>query len=152
MEIKTTRFGRVSVAGDQVITMKRGLIGFADRLRYVILTPNPDSALVWLQSLDDPGLAFVITSPRLFTPDYKINLGEGVLEALEAESSAELDVYVLVTIPAGRPEKMTGNLIGPLVVNPGRKLAEQLIVEDSRYSHKQPLHAFGPSTEGGAKK
>jgi flagellar assembly factor FliW len=139
MDIETSRFGRISFDEDQIIRMKRGLIGFVDRTRYVIVKPSPASALVWYQSVDDPHLAFVITSPRLFAPDYKLHFGEGVLEALEAEHQRELTVFVLVTIPAGHPEQMTANLIGPLVVNFKKGLAEQLVVEETKYSHKQPL-------------
>ncbi len=139
MELKTTRFGEISFAEERIITMRKGLIGFADRRRYVTLSPAPNSTLLWYQSVDDPALAFVITTPKLFVPEYDIAFNRFVLDALKASDPKELDVYVLVTIPAGRPQEMTGNLIGPLVVNPQARLAEQIITEDGRYSHKQPL-------------
>lgn len=139
IELETTRFGTISFEEEQVITMKRGLIGFADKHRFITLSPNPGSTLLWYQSVDDPALAFVITTPGLFAAKYSIKFGEAVLEALEAEGAEDLDVYVLVTIPPGRPKEMTGNLLGPLVVNPKARLAEQLIMDENRYSHKQPL-------------
>lgn len=139
MKIETTRFGQIEIEPEQVITLKRGLIGFADILRYVIIFPSPDSALVWLQAVDDPNLAFVITTPNLFVEEYQIKYGRGVLEALSADDPSQLQIYVLVTIPQGRPEEMTGNLMGPLVVNPLNGVGEQLIVEDPKYTHKHPL-------------
>jgi len=148
MDIQTTRFGRISLDEDRIIHMKRGLIGFADKQRYAVISPRPSSALHWYQSIDDPALAFVITSPRLFVPQYRIHFGEGVLEALGTSNPDELDIYVLVTIPPGRPEEMTANLIGPLVVNSRARLAEQLIVDDSSYSHKHPLHFKGGIKKG----
>ncbi len=139
IELKTTRFGIISFEEERVITMKRGLIGFADKHRFITLSPTPNSTLLWYQSVEDPALAFVITTPGLFVPDYNIKFGNSVLEALEASGPGELDVYVLVTIPPGKPREMTGNLLGPLVVNPRARLAEQLIMDETKYSHKQPL-------------
>ncbi len=144
MELTTTRFGKITFDQNRVISMKRGLIGFADRRRFVILSPAPGSTLLWYQSVDDPGLAFVITSPKLFVPDYEFPFNRFVLESLEAEDSREVEVYVLVTIPAGRPKEMTGNMLGPLVINPTARLAEQMIVDDTKYSHKQPLCLQSP--------
>ncbi len=143
MELETTRFGKITFTQERIISMKRGLIGFADRRRFVTLSAAPNSTLLWYQSVDDPALAFVIASPGLFVPDYDISFSRNVLEALEAEDPKELDVYVLVTIPRGRPQEMTGNLLGPLVVNPGARLAEQLIMDENKYSHTQPLLVLG---------
>ena len=139
IELTTTRFGKISFEEERVITMKRGLIGFADRRRFITLSPTPNSTLLWYQSVDDPALAFVITTPGLFVADYRIKFGDSVLEALEAKGPEDLDVYVLVTIPPGKPREMTGNLLGPLVVNPDSRLAEQLIMDETKFSHKQPL-------------
>ena len=141
MNINTTRFGNIEVSEDQIISMTRGLIGFPEHHDFVIVHAQQGSILYWYQSVDDSELAFVITSPLAFKPDYKINFGKGVLEALQAEKATDLDVYVLVTIPPGHPEKMTANLMGPLVINQKARLAEQLIIEDERYSHKHPLVA-----------
>ena len=135
----TSRFGAIEVGEDRIINMRRGLIGFPDARRFAILRPNPNSALFWFQCLDDPELAFVITDPRLFVPDFVISFGPGVLRALEASDPSRLEIYALVTIPPGQPAEMTANLIGPIVLNPASRLAEQLVVEDSPFSHKHPL-------------
>jgi len=138
-QIRTSRFGVVTLDEMEIIQIKRGLIGFPQHTRFVVINPGPDSALFWLQSVDDPELAFVIASPYLFEPEYRLNFGPGVLSEIEAEDLKDLVVYVLVTIPRGRPEAMTANLIGPLPINPKANLAEQLVVEESPYSHKHPI-------------
>ncbi len=139
MRLETSRFGVIELDESQIIRMKRGLIGFRDKREWVIIRPKPGSAMFWLQSVDSPELAFVMTSPYLFVPDYRISPGKDVLAALEAESESELEIYVLVTIPPGKPEEMTANLIGPVVINSRTRLAEQLVVEDSPYTHKHRL-------------
>jgi len=66
MIVRTTRFGDVDIAEDRVITFPKGLLGFADNKRYCLFEPNEDACFYWLQSLDDPTLAFVVTDPALF--------------------------------------------------------------------------------------
>lgn len=139
MNLETSRFGALEVDEGQVFNLRRGLIGFPQARRFVVIRPKPSSALVWFQSVDRPDLAFVMANPFLFTEDYRLEPGQGVLKALEAESEADLEVYVLVTIPAGRPSEMTANLIGPIVLNPKTQKGEQLVVENSPYLVKQPL-------------
>mgnify|MGYP000544637796 CR=1 FL=1 len=51
----------------------------------------------------------------------------------------ELEIYVVVNIPRGAPEKMTANFMGPLLINPRCRQAAQVVLYDSGYSHKTRL-------------
>lgn len=121
--------------------MPFGMLGFPNEKRYVILQHREDSPLFWYQSVDDPGLAFVITSPFLFVPDYAVRLEDTIEEMSWSEENGEcmLELYVVVSIPRGSPDKMTANLIGPIVVNNRTREAVQMVIADSPYSHKFPL-------------
>jgi flagellar assembly factor FliW len=63
-----------------------------------------------------------------------------------------LELYVVVNIPEGIPEKMTANFIGPILFNQKERQAVQMVIPNSPYSHKYPLieknrrksHATGP--------
>jgi flagellar assembly factor FliW len=138
MKIETTRFGTVEVAEDKIITMPNGLLGFQDKRSFCLFQHKEDSPFFWYQSTDDPSLAFVITSPFLFKPDYQVDAGSAI-DALRWEGDNPLDCYVLVSIPKGMPEKMTANLIGPIIVNTERREAVQIVLVDDTYSHKYPL-------------
>lgn len=141
MKIETTRFGNVEVSEDRIITMPRGLPGFEERKTFCLFQHKEDSPFFWYQSIDDPALAFVITSPFLFKPDYKVDAGPAI-DAMGWEgdpSKLLLDCYVLVTIPRGMPEKMTANLVGPIIVNTETREAVQVLLLDDSYSHKYPL-------------
>ncbi len=86
-------------------------------------------------------LAFVITNPYLFMPEYKINM-ESVLPDSSWKNDHDddcLEIYVVVNIPSGTPEKMTANFIGPVLINNRKRQAVQVIISDSPYSHKSPL-------------
>ena len=140
MKIETTRFGRVDVPEEKVITMPHGLLGFPDKRRFCIFQQRQGSPFVWYQSLEDPALAFVMTDPWLFKPDYQVDL-EVVIQAMgwDDDDQAPLEFYVIVTIPRGAPDKMTANLMGPVVLNPNTREAVQIVLSDEAYSLKYPL-------------
>jgi hypothetical protein len=52
-----------------------------------------------------------------------------------------LELYVVVTIPRGSPDRMSANLIGPIVVNNRSREAVQMVIADIPYIHKFPLIA-----------
>ncbi len=138
MKIETTRFGTLEIPEENIITMPHGMLGFRDERRFCILPHKKDSPFYWYQSLDKPALAFVITNPWLFKPDYRVDVvppGKTMGWDTEGEDVA-LECYVVVSIPKGEPEKMTANLIGPLLVNPQNSEAVQIVLSDDSYSHK----------------
>jgi flagellar assembly factor FliW len=139
LKIQTTRFGEVEVEDQSIILVQGGIIGFARYERYMIIEHKSESPFFWLQAVDSPDLAFVIVDPCLFMPDFNLTLSEPILADLKAQKSQEVAVHVLVTIPHGRPQEMTANLLGPLVINTQAKLARQIIVDDERYSHRHPI-------------
>jgi flagellar assembly factor FliW len=55
---------------------------------------------------------------------------------LAVECPEDLKVLVILTIPPGKPQEMTANLMGPVVINLKTRQGRQLIVEESQYSHK----------------
>lgn len=141
MKIKTTRFGTIRIKEEKIINMPFGMLGFPDKKRYLILQHQEKSPFFWYQSVDDPGLAFVITSPFLFMPDYKISL-ETVLKEMSWNgdgNNKHLELYIVVNVPKGMPHKMTGNFIGPILVNTNLHQAVQVVLTDSPYTHRFPL-------------
>ena len=142
MEIKTTRFGTITLGEEKIFDMPFGMLGFPDKQRFVILQHKENSPFFWYQSVDDPSLAFVITSPFLFMPDYEVDIKDVLMEMSwngNSENNA-LELYVVVNIPQGSPEKMTANLIGPILVNNKTHQAVQMVISNSPYTHKFPLN------------
>ena len=64
MNVMTLRFGEIEIDESRIIEMPVGIIGFEDR-RFVIISPDRYGQFFWLQSLDNPDLAFVVTDPAL---------------------------------------------------------------------------------------
>jgi flagellar assembly factor FliW len=141
IKIKTKRFGEMEFSEESVVRVLGGLLGLGGLENYVIIRYQDDSPFYWLQCVDDPDLALVMVNPLAFKPDYAPAIPQGVSEELKAGEPGELSLFVIVTIPAGDPRGLTANLLGPVVVNPGRRLARQLVLDDRLYSHRHPVLA-----------
>jgi flagellar assembly factor FliW len=143
LKIDTTRFGPLTIGEEKIITMPFGMLGFPEEKRYVILHHREDSPFFWYQSVDDPALAFVITSPFLFKPDYSVRLEDTVeqMSWIQDKEGDALELYVVVNIPKSSPDKMTANLIGPILINNRTRQAIQMVITDSPYSHRFSLVA-----------
>ncbi len=132
----TGHFGSIRLEEDQIITLRPGLLGFPDLHRYILIQHAQESPFLWLQSLDDPALAFVVLDPCLLVPDYQPAPWNLVLKQVQAESLQDLKILVILTIPPGRPRDMTANLMGPIVINLKTRQGKQLVLERSPYSHQ----------------
>ena len=140
MKVNTTRFGTLTLEEDKIIDMPTGMLGFPDKKKFAILTHRDDSPFFWYQSVDDPDLAFVVTSPSLFHPDYDVDLADA-MEAMSWDPTKKesIVIYVVVNIPRGCPEKMTANYMGPILINQEKCQAVQTVIANSPYSHQVPL-------------
>ena len=65
MNVHTTRFGTVDLDEKRIITFPAGLLGFSSFKSFALLQPDDEGVFFWLQSLDSPELAFVVTDPTL---------------------------------------------------------------------------------------
>lgn len=149
MEVRTTRFGVIDVAEDRVITFPKGLLGFADFKRYCLLEPSEEACFFWLQSLDEPSLAFVVTDPVLFVPEYALPIRQEQLDELAIRKLEDAQVFVVVNKVDGW---LTGNLQGPLVINTMTRSGEQLVTADKRWTtrHRLVQSAQAATAERGA--
>jgi len=140
MIVNTSRFGPVEVDDERVITFTKGLLGFPQHRRFVLIQPNDDGYFFWLQSADAPELAFVVTDPSLFVADYIVPLRQDQMAEMGLNTLEEAQVLVIVN---KRGTQLTGNLQGPLVIHTERRTAEQLVLADRRFHTRVPLLDLG---------
>lgn len=136
MEVRTTRFGVIEIAEDRVIEFPSGLLGFPRCTRYCLLEPGEDACFFWLQSLDEPSLAFVVTDPSMFVEGYVVPIRPEQMEQLGLEKLEDAQVFCVVNKVSGQ---LTGNLQGPLVINTASRVGEQLILAEKRWTTRHPL-------------
>ena len=67
--------------------MVRSLFGFDDRVRFIVVSLKRQEPFKWLQSLEDPDLAFLIIDPLYFKPDYVVEVNPDDLVVLKAKDS-----------------------------------------------------------------
>lgn len=137
-KIKTTRFGELDVSEDLTIRMTKPILGFENLLAYVLVDTGDFEPFKWFQAVDNADVAFVLVNPHLFFPDYVIEVNPREIDELELDSIEDLITYVIVSIPKNFVN-MTVNLQGPVLINPVKRLAKQLVLVDSDYSIRQPL-------------
>lgn len=142
MEVRTTRFGVIDIAEDRVITFGSGMLGFPDHHRYCLLQPGEDACFFWLQCLDDPELAFVVTDPTLFLPEFSVPIRAEQMTSLGLKSLEDAQVFVIVNKVG---EELTGNLQGPLVINTVDRIGEQMVLAEKRWTTRHPLIKVGAS-------
>ncbi|MGB8657268.1 MAG: flagellar assembly protein FliW [Candidatus Zixiibacteriota bacterium] len=138
MKYLTTRFGEIDLKESEVIDFPKGVLGFSQLTRYAILEQKESAPFKWLQSLEDPNVAFVIIDPVQFFPNFKLEIHEKEIEELNYASYSDLVTYAIVTVPQD-PSLASADLLGPLVVNPKRRLAKQAVMSNSPYTTKHYL-------------
>ncbi|HWP30864.1 MAG TPA: flagellar assembly protein FliW [Fimbriimonadales bacterium] len=145
MKIPTTRFGEIKVEEKQIIDIPGGLVGFPQCERFVLLEHLKESPYRWLQSVDEPSVAFLVINPSSIVKDYAIRLNPEVAESLYLSEETLKMVLAIVSVPLGKSKEATVNLVAPIVVNSEKRLGKQLILEDTDWSIHHRI--YGTSEE-----
>jgi flagellar assembly factor FliW len=138
MKYVTTRFGEIDFKETEVIDFPKGVLGFSQLTRYVILERKEFTPFKWLQSLEDPNVTFVILDPLKLFPNFKLEINEKELEELNYTNSRDLVTYVIITVPPDA-SLASADLLGPLVINSKKRLAKQAVMPNSPYTTKHYL-------------
>lgn len=142
MTIATRDFGNIDISEDGILTFTLPILGFEEQKQFVILYDDEmGDALGWLQSVDDRDVCFIIIDPRTVFDTYKPNVSSSILNKLGLDKQEDAVLRNLVVFPTQTGEA-TVNLKSPLVINPAKKLAAQVILEQD-YSVRTPLNNVG---------
>lgn len=139
MKLLTVKFGEIEVDESRIFNFVLPLIGFDMLQKFVILEPNPDGLFKWLQSIEDPTLAFPIISVSSLNIDYTIDLQDSVVEALKIKNVESLLVMNITSIPQDDPKSTTINLLAPLIFNVDEQIAGQVVLSGSGYDITYPM-------------
>ncbi|MCT4595416.1 MAG: flagellar assembly protein FliW [Anaeromicrobium sp.] len=117
MFIETKHFGKIEVIEENIINFEEGLFGFEELKKYLYISnEDKENPFNWIQSIENPDLAFVITDPFIFNKEYDFYLDEAILEKLKISKKEQVGVYSIVVIPENI-KNMTMNLKAPIIVN-----------------------------------
>lgn len=139
MKINTKNFGKLDVNERNILTFEDGLMGMEDVKRFTFIN-NTDTEgpvpFMWLQGVDDPDIAFVLTIPYLLRDEYEVEIPDEIVESLMIQDAHDVAVYTTVTV-ARAFSSATMNLQSPLIINTDNNKAAQVIMHDSGYSCKE---------------
>ena len=138
-KVNTIRFGEVEVAEDKVVHFVDGIPAFEDEHEFVIVPYDEESPYVFLQSLTTPDLAFLMTVPFVFFPDYEFELDDDNQEKLKLYKQEDMLIYTLITVNGGKVQDMTANLMAPIIMNTANMQARQIVLDRSSYNTKHRL-------------
>jgi flagellar assembly factor FliW len=136
MDIETTRFGRMEVNDERIIVLPKGMLGFPEHTRFALIQTGDENYFFWLQSVDEPSLAFVVTDPTIFFKDYTFSLKDEMLQELGMTDMSFAQVFVICNKVG---DWLTGNLQGPLVINAQNRIGTQTVLNDKKWTTRQPL-------------
>ena len=79
MKADSRIFGKIEIEDDKIITLEKGMIGFPDLNHFALIYDEEKekkyNSIMWLQSMDDPDIAFPVMMPHIVKEDYNPNGG-----------------------------------------------------------------------------
>ena len=139
MKLNTIRFGEIDIEENRIFNFVLPIIGFDTMKKFIILEPNKDALFKWLQSVDDPALAFPVISVASLEFDYTIDLPDSTVEALGIKNVESVLVMNITSIPQDNPKGTTINLLAPLIFNLDNNIAGQIVLSGSGYDISYPM-------------
>ncbi len=139
LKVSTSRFGEIEVDEEKIVHFKNGIPAFEDEHEFIVLPYDEESPYYFMQSVKSPDLAFLLTIPFLFFPDYSFEIDDATIQELDVKNYDKLLYYSMITIPNGSIRYMTANLLAPVVINTENMQAKQVVLDKSNYTTKHRL-------------
>ena len=138
-KVYTSRFGEIEVDENKIVHFQSGIPAFENEHEFIVLPYDEESPYYFMQSINSPDLAFLLTIPFLFFPDYTFEIDDETIKELDVKNYDKLLYYSMITIPNGSIRYMTANLLAPVVINIENMQAKQVVLEKSNYTTKHRL-------------
>ena len=142
MKVKTRSYGEIDLDDSKVITFEKGLFGFEEYTKYALMYDSEtgeSTAIKWLQSVEEPGLALPVIIPTLVKPDYDPIVEDGVLDVLGDWNENNISVLVTMTVPSDL-KAMTTNMKAPIIINTESMKGIQVVAENPDYEIKFKIY------------
>ena len=139
--IQTKLFGEIGVDPNKLIVFEEGIIGFDFLKQFLLINDeeNKDSAISWLQSVDEPNFAMPVMDPLLIDANYNPVVEDELLKTLGDFQDENLLVMVTLSVPS-QIENMTANMKAPMIINGENRKACQIIIDNEEYQVKYPIY------------
>lgn len=136
MKIATRFFGEVEINEEQIVIFAEGIPGFEELKRFVVFDIEDNENLKCIQSVEDSQVCLLMINPWDYFKDYEFRLSEDERKLLNITSPEDIEVYNIITV---REDKITANLLSPVVINVLKGLGKQIILSETNYSIRQEI-------------
>ncbi|MGR3219387.1 MAG: flagellar assembly protein FliW [Candidatus Anammoxibacter sp.] len=125
MEIRTAKFGKLEIDNETVINFPNGIPGFEKCNKYKLFHDRDkdvkgEQPCFWLQSLDDPELAFQTIDAATLGSNYELTLTDEETNLLKLEKAEDVAVLLLTSKndnPQDGEPNIKVHMTTPLVIN-----------------------------------
>ncbi|AGK97795.1 flagellar assembly protein FliW [Clostridium pasteurianum] len=138
MELITKYHGTIEYKEEEIIYFKKGIPGFQNLKKFVLLPVEENDFFSVLHSVEDNNIGFIVVSSFNVKKDYEIELNDTVLKELNIKEEKDVSIFNTVTLNS-EVSKITSNLKAPILINIKDRLGEQIILNDEKYEIKYPL-------------
>ncbi len=137
-EIVTRQFGPLEYTEESVLHFPGGIPAFEDHTRFLLIEQDSYAPFLFLQSVVDGHLSFLVLPVNRIDPAYQLQLEAEEMETLQIDdpSSPLVTLAVVTLIAGGTP---SANLVAPILINMTNQVGLQCIQSASNYSHQTPL-------------
>lgn len=138
MKLNTKYHGICEYEEKDTITFNKGLPGFENLRKFIILPVEDNDIFSILHSTEDNGVGFVVVSPFNVVKEYQFELDGEVINRLKINNQRDVLIVNTVTL-SSEIQKITANLRAPIIINTKENLGEQIILNNEDYLIKYPL-------------
>ncbi len=142
MIAETRFFGTIDIEEDKIIEFPNGIIGLENLKKFALIFDSEREEranISWLQSMDEPYMAFPVINPIDITEEYTPIIEDELMKNIGDPADADILIFVTMSIPSDLT-KMTANLKAPLIINTVDRKAMQVIVENQDYEIKYNVY------------
>ena len=126
MKLFTRDLGEIEIDEKDIVTFTGPIFGFEKYRRFVFLYQEEIvENFIWLQSVEEPELCFILVQPDLITDHYQPQLPK---EAKTLLGDGDWMCWLIVSLREPFQDS-TVNLRSPIVVNPELRQAAQFVLE-----------------------
>jgi len=136
MRINTRFFGEIDIDENVIMEFNKGIPGFEELTKFALLDIEDNQSLKCLQSIEESSVCLMAITPWQYFKDYEIKLSDEEIEQLEIENQDEVSVYNIITV---RQDKITANLVAPIIINVIKNKGIQIILSDTQYKIRQEI-------------
>ena len=128
--VQTQIAGPREVEASSILRFVTPLLGF-DQLERFITFQTQEGPLHWLQSVEDPQVAFCLLEPFAAGMDVDMEINAADAIDIGSVNEAEIEVYTVLVLEKD-PAKIRTNLRAPILVCRRTGLAKQLVLSNAK--------------------